>query len=87
MHAQGAPETKEVDLAFEFRGCIELAIALERRRITKEKKIKDLVRKRYSQIASQEQQRCCSSCSCSGANPLSQVEAIGYSAEDLESQR
>ncbi len=26
MHAQGAPETKEVDLAFEFRGCIEPAI-------------------------------------------------------------
>ena len=57
---------------------------LERRRIMEEKKIKDLVRERYSQIASQEQQSCCSSCSCSEATPLSQVEAIGYLAEDLE---
>jgi len=49
-----------------------------------EKKIKDLVKGRYSQIAKQEQQSCRSSCSCSEATPLSQVEAIGYLAEDLE---
>ena len=49
-----------------------------------EKKIKELVRERYSQIASPEQQSCCSSCSCCGTSPLSQAEAIGYSAEDLE---
>ncbi len=49
----------------------------------KKKEIKDVVKERYSQIASQKQQSCCSSCSCSGADLLSQVEAIGYSAEDL----
>lgn len=48
-----------------------------------EKKTKDLVRERYSQIGKQGQQSCCSSCACE-VNLLSQAKAIGYSAEDLE---
>ncbi len=50
----------------------------------KGEEIKKVVKRRYSQLAKQEQQSCCSSCSCSGANPLSKLEARGYSAEDLE---
>ncbi len=49
----------------------------------KEKEIKEVVKRRYSQLAKQEQQSCCSSCSCSGADLLSRVKAKGYSAEDL----
>ena len=48
----------------------------------KEKEIKEVVRGRYAQIARQDQQSCCPSCSC-GVSPLSQAEAIGYLAEDL----
>ncbi len=48
-----------------------------------EKKIKEVVKKRYAQIAKQDQQSCCPSCAC-GISPLSQAEAIGYLREDLE---
>lgn len=48
-----------------------------------EKKIKEVVKRRYAQIAKQDQQICCPSCAC-GASPLSQAEAIGYLREDLE---
>ena len=48
-----------------------------------EKKIKEVVKRRYAQIAKQDQQSCCPSCAC-GVNPLSQAEAIGYLREDLE---
>ena len=48
-----------------------------------EKKIKAVVKRRYAQIAKQDQQSCCPSCAC-GVNPLSQAEAIGYLREDLE---
>lgn len=48
----------------------------------KEKEIKEVVRGRYAQIARQDQQSCCPSCTC-GVSPLSQAEAIGYLAEDL----
>ena len=49
----------------------------------KEKEIKGVVKERYSQIAKQEQQSCCSICACE-VSPLSQAKAIGYSGEDLE---
>ena len=48
-----------------------------------EKKIKEVVKRRYAQIAKQDQQSCCPSCACE-VNPLSQAEAIGYLREDLE---
>ena len=48
-----------------------------------EKKIKEVVKRRYAQIAKQDQQSCCPSCAC-GVSPLSQAEAIGYLREDLE---
>ena len=48
-----------------------------------EKKIKEVVKGRYAQIAKRDQQSCCPSCAC-GVSPLSQAEAIGYSGEDLE---
>ncbi len=48
-----------------------------------EKKIKEVVKGRYAQIAKQDQQSCCPSCDC-GVNPLSRAEAIGYLREDLE---
>jgi len=48
-----------------------------------EKKIKEVVKRRYAQIAKQDQQNCCSSCAC-GASPLSQAQTIGYLREDLE---
>ncbi len=48
-----------------------------------EKKIKEVVKRRYAQIAKQDQRNCCSSCAC-GASPLSQAQAIGYLREDLE---
>jgi SAM-dependent methyltransferase len=47
------------------------------------KKIKEVVKGRYAQIAKQAQQSSCSSCAC-GATPLSQAKVIGYSREDLE---
>jgi len=48
-----------------------------------EKKIKEVVKRRYAQIAKQDQQNCCPSCAC-GISPLSQAEAIGYLGEDLK---
>jgi len=47
------------------------------------KKIKDAVKARYSQIVEQSQQSCCASCGC-GVSPITKTEAIGYSREDLE---
>src|SRR4030042_5638426 len=49
----------------------------------KKKKIKEVVKGRYAQIAKQSQQSCCPSCACE-ASPLSQAELIGYPKEDLE---
>jgi len=49
----------------------------------KKKEIKGVVKERYSQIAKQGQQNCCSSCA-GEVSLLSQAKAIGYSAEDLE---
>jgi len=49
----------------------------------KKKEIKEVVKGRYARLAKQEQQSCCSSCTC-GASSLLQAEAIGYSIEDLE---
>jgi len=49
----------------------------------KEKEIKEVVRERYSQIAKQDQQSCCPSCTC-GGSPVDQAEALGYLKEDLE---
>ena len=49
----------------------------------KKNEIKGVVKGRYSQIARQEQQSCCPSCAC-GVSSLSQAEAIGYLAADLE---
>ena len=48
----------------------------------KEKRVKDAVRRIYSEIAGQGRQSCCSSCSC-GPSTIFQAEAIGYLAEDL----
>lgn len=48
----------------------------------KNEKIKDAVRAKYSQIAENSQQSCCSSSEC-GVSPLVQAETTGYSAEDL----
>jgi arsenite methyltransferase len=49
----------------------------------KEKEIKEAVKGRYSQIAKQEQQSCCSSCS-GGASSILQSRGIGYERDDLE---
>jgi len=49
----------------------------------KEKEIKEAVKGRYSQIAKQEQQSCCSSCSGT-ARSVSQSSSIGYGTDDLE---
>lgn len=48
----------------------------------KNEKIKDAVKAKYSQIAENSQQSCCSSGEC-GVSPLVQAETTGYSAEDL----
>jgi arsenite methyltransferase len=47
------------------------------------KKIKEVVKGRYAQIAKQDQQSCCSSCGC-GASSLLPAKVVGYSKEDLE---
>ena len=47
-----------------------------------EKKIKELVKGRYAQIAKQDRESCCSSCG-SGINPLVRAEAVGYLRKDL----
>jgi len=49
----------------------------------KEKEIREAVKGRYSQIAKQEQQSCCSSCS-GGASSVLQSRGIGYETDDLE---
>jgi len=49
----------------------------------KEKEIKEAVKGRYSQIAKQEPQSCCSSCSGT-ASSVSQSSSIGYGTDDLE---
>ncbi len=49
----------------------------------KENEIKEAVKGRYSQIAKQEQQSCCSSCSGT-ASSVSQSSGIGYGTDDLE---
>ena len=49
----------------------------------KEKEIKEAVKGRYSQIAKQDQQSCCSSCS-GGASSILQSRGIGYERNDLE---
>ena len=49
----------------------------------KKKKIKEVVKDRYAQIAKQDQESCCPSCGC-GASSLLQADVIGYSKEDLE---
>ena len=47
-----------------------------------EKKIKELVKGRYTQLAKQDRESCCSSCG-SGINPLVRAEAVGYLRKDL----
>lgn len=49
----------------------------------KDKKVSESVKKRYSQIAKQEQKSCCSSCSC-GTDMMSYAEDIGYQGDDLK---
>jgi arsenite methyltransferase len=49
----------------------------------KEKEIKEVVKGRYSKIAKQDQQSCCSSCS-GGASSILQSGGIGYERDDLE---
>ena len=49
----------------------------------KDKEIKEAVKGRYGQIAKQDQQSCCPSCS-GGASSILQSEGIGYKREDLE---
>ena len=49
----------------------------------KEKKIKEVVKGRYGQIAKQDQHSCCSSCS-GGASSILQSTGIGYERDDLE---
>ena len=49
----------------------------------KDKEIKEVVKGRYGQIAKQDQQSCCPSCS-GGASSILQSEGIGYKREDLE---
>jgi arsenite methyltransferase len=47
-----------------------------------EKKIKEVVKGRYAQLAKQDQKVCCSSCG-GGASPLVRAEAVGYLRKDL----
>ncbi len=49
----------------------------------KEKEIKEAVKGRYGQIAKQDQQSCCASCS-GGASSILQSRGIGYKRDDLE---
>jgi arsenite methyltransferase len=50
--------------------------------LMEEKKIKEVVKDRYAQLAKQDQESCCSSCG-GGVSPLVQAEAIGYLRKDL----
>jgi len=47
-----------------------------------EKKIKEVVKGRYAQLAKQGQESCCSSCG-GGVSPLVRAEAVGYLSKDL----
>ncbi len=47
-----------------------------------EKKIKEVVKGRYAQLAKQGQESCCSSCG-GGVSPLVRAEAVGYLRRDL----
>ncbi len=47
---------------------------------TQEKKLKDFVKNKYSQIA----RKCETCCSCNGVTVFKQAEAIGYSLEELK---
>jgi len=47
-----------------------------------EKKIKEVVKGRYAQLAKQGQESCCSSCG-GGVSPLVRAEAVGYLRKDL----
>jgi arsenite methyltransferase len=49
-----------------------------------EHEIKEMVRRKYAEIARQNQQGCCSRCGC-GTSLLAQARFVGYSSEDLES--
>ena len=49
----------------------------------KEKKIREVVKGRYAQIAKQDQQSSCPSCGC-GVSPSVQAQAMGYLKEDLD---
>jgi arsenite methyltransferase len=49
----------------------------------KDKEIKETVKSRYAQIASQDQRSCCPSCS-GGASSMLQSEGVGYQRVDLE---
>jgi arsenite methyltransferase len=49
----------------------------------KEKEIKKVVKGRYAQIAKQDKETCCPSCS-GGASSILQTKGIGYRREDLE---
>jgi len=49
----------------------------------KEKEIKEAVKGRYAQLAKQDRESCCPSCS-SGASSILQSKGIEYTAEDLE---
>ena len=51
--------------------------------MTKEKQIKEVVKKKYAQIARQEENSCCPSCGC-GTSSLAQAGMVGYLKEDLE---
>jgi len=48
----------------------------------KEKKIKEVVKGKYAQLAKQGQESCCSSCG-GGVSPLVRAEAVGYLRRDL----
>jgi SAM-dependent methyltransferase len=48
-----------------------------------DKRIKDAVKARYSQIAKDNRQSCCSNCGCD-VNSLTRAESVGYSRDDLE---
>ena len=48
-----------------------------------EKKVKELVKGRYAQLAKQDRESCCSSCS-GRASSILQSEGIGYERDDLE---
>ena len=48
-----------------------------------EKKVKELVKGRYAQLAKQDRESCCSCCS-GGVSSILQSEGIGYERDDLE---